>query len=197
MTRSGFVNFHESLEPLMCSIEDVSPHPANPRNGDIEMIAESITINGFISPVIAQKSTGHIIAGNHRYFALHQLGSDKIPVIWVDVDDLAAKRYLLADNRTSDLGNYDNSALVALLEQIDAEDSLLGTGYKDYDLEVLKLLTEIPLDNLDDFAQWPTLSFQVPPHVKNAFTQMTSAAGDDRERFELLMRLAGWDGHKK
>lgn len=194
--RSGFVQFHESLEPLMDSIENVSPHPANPRNGDIDAIAESITVNGYVSPVIAQKSTGHILAGNHRYYALLQLGADKIPVVWVDVDDLSAKRYLLADNRTADLGNYDNAILVDLLEQIKTEDSLIGTGYAEYDLEVLKHLTDMPLDNVDDFAQWPTLTFQVPPHVKNAFMQMTAQAGDDRERFELILRLAGWDGSK-
>lgn len=194
--RSGFVQFHESLEPLICSIEDVSAHPSNPRNGDVDAIAESITVNGFVAPVIAQRSTGYIIAGNHRYYALMQLGSDKIPVIWLDIDDLAAKRYLLADNRTSDLGNYDNAILVDLLEHMAQEDSLLGTGYADYDLEMLRHLTEMPVDNMGDFAQWPTLSFQVPPHVKAAFLKMTSAAGDDRERFELLLRLAGWDGSK-
>lgn len=196
MTHSGYVQFHQSLEPLMDSMENVKAHPDNPRNGDIDAIVESITVNGYIAPVIAQKSTGHIIAGNHRYYALMQMGSDQIPVVWVDVDDKAALRYLLADNRTSDLGNYDNAILVSILEQVAEGDSLLGTGYKDFDLEVLKNLIDIPMDDTSDFAQWPTLMFQIPPYVKQAFMQMTAMAGDDREKFELLMRLAGWDGHK-
>lgn len=193
--RSGMVQFHDALDHLLVDMEDVTAHPNNARNGDIDAIAESITVNGFVAPVIAQKSTGHIIAGNHRYYALMQLGSAKIPVIWVDVDDNAAKRYLLADNRTSDLGTYDNSMLLSLLEEMNAtEDALHGTGYHEYDMEVLKALNEMPLYSTDDFAQWPTLCFQVPPHVKNAFMEKTAAAGDERDRFELLLRLAGWEG---
>ena len=191
--RSGFVQFHPALQPLMVDMNEVSAHPDNPRNGDVDAIVESISVNGYVAPIIAQKSTGHIIAGNHRYYALMQLGSEQIPVIWLDVDDLAAKRYLLADNRTSDMGQYDNGVLAALLQELQSEDSLLGTGYKDYDLEVLQHLNNMDNETLD-FAQWPTLTFQVPPKVKQAFLTMTAGAGDDREKFELLLRLAGWSG---
>lgn len=191
--RSGFVEFHESLDPLMERITDVKAHPANPRNGDIDAIALSIQKNGYVAPVIAQRSTGHIIAGNHRYYALLQLGSEQIPVVWVDMDDTKAKQYLLADNRTSDLGNYDNAHLVALLEEVKlAEGDILGTGYTDHDLEVLRHLSEMPLDDTADFAQWPTLTFTVPPHIKKAFMEITAETPDDREKFELLLRLAGW-----
>lgn len=190
--RSGFVKFHESLDPLMEGIGKVRPHPENPRNGDIEAIAESIRHNGFVAPVIAQRSTGHIIAGNHRYMALLSLNAEMIPVVWLDVDDLAARRYLLADNRTSDLGNYDNAVLVDILQRMASEDTIEGTGYTEYDLQALTALTEITNEDLD-FAQWPTLSFQVPPHVKSAFKEMTAHAGDDREAFEMLLRMAGAD----
>lgn len=193
MIRDGIVRFHDELEPLMTPMNDVQAHPNNPRNGDIDAIAQSIERNGFVSPVIAQRGTGHIIAGNHRYYALMQLGSDSIPVVWVDMDDIEAKEYMLADNRTSDLGNYDNSNLVAILTEIEeSRGDLHSTGYTEHDKEVLKHLSEMPLDDTTDFAQWPTLTFQVPPHIKVAFMEMTHEATDDRERFELLLRLAGW-----
>jgi hypothetical protein len=195
--RSGMVQFHPALENLLVQMEEVTSHPANPRNGDVEAIAESNQINGFVAPVIAQKSTGHIIAGNHRYYALMSLGSEVIPVIWVDIDDTAAKRYLLADNRTSDLGTYDHHVLVELLEELqDNDKSLLGTGYREYDLEALKALAQIDNEGLGDIMSWPTLTFTVPPHVKNAFKRLTAHAGDDREAFEMMLRLAGWDGKK-
>lgn len=193
MISSGRARFHDELDPLMESIDSVRAHPNNPRNGDIDAIAQSIERNGFVSPVIAQRSTGHIIAGNHRYYALMQLGSGAIPVVWVDMDDTQAKEYMLADNRTSDLGNYDNSNLVALLQEIEEDrGDLHSTGYTDHDMEVLKHLSEMPLDDTTDFAQWPTLTFQVPPHIKEGFMKITAEAADDRERFELLLRLAGW-----
>lgn len=192
--RSGQVAFHESLDPLMTSIHDVSAHPANPRNGDIDAVAKSIIVNGYVAPVIAQRSTGYIIAGNHRYYALLSLGSEMIPVVWVDMDDLSAKNYMLDDNRTSDLGNYDNANLVAVLTELEEAGRLPDSAYSPHDLEQLKALVEMPLDDTTDFAQWPTLTFQVPPHIKKAFMEITSEATDDREKFELLLRLAGYRG---
>lgn len=188
---SGMVQFHPSVEPLLVPIDQITSHPDNPRNGDVEAIVESIEVNGYIAPIIAQTGTGYILAGNHRYYALSQLGSEVAPVIWVDVDEKAAKRYLLADNRTSDLGQYDNAALVELLETLQESDSLLGSGYNEADLENLQHILEIKPD-YGDHASWPTISVQVPPHVKNAYYDMTEHAVGDRERFELLLRLAGW-----
>lgn len=188
---SGLVQFHPSLDPLMADIDSIRSHPDNPRNGDVDAIAESIEVNGYVAPIIAQKGTGYILAGNHRYYALKQLGAEVAPVVWVDMDETAAKRYLLADNRTSDLGIYDNDSLVTLLEAIQAADSLLGTGYNESDLENLKHILDIKPD-YGDHASWPTISVQVPPHIKNAYYEMTEHAVGDRERFELLLRLAGW-----
>lgn len=194
--RSGFVNFHDSLDPLLEPIGVVQAHPSNPRNGDIDAIAKSIKVNGFVAPIIVQRSTGHIIAGNHRYYALLQLNSEIVPVVWVDMDDLSAKNYMLDDNRTSDLGNYDNANLVAVLEELAEAGRLEDSAYTPYDLEVLKHLVDMPMDDTSDFGSWPTLTFTVPPHVKKAFLGMTSETPDDREKFELLMRLAGWDGYQ-
>lgn len=188
---SGMVTFHPKLADLLIPIDKVSQHPDNPRNGDVDAIAESIEINGFIAPVIVQESTGYILAGNHRYQALLQLGSQVIPVVYVDVDETAAKRYLLADNRTSDLGQYDNAVLVEILTGLDEQDSLLGTGYSKMDLEQLSTLLDIT-PSYDEFASWPTISLTVPPHLKNAFYKFTDHAVSDHDRLELVLRLAGW-----
>lgn len=132
------VRFHEQVTHLLLPIDTVTRHPANPREGDVDAIVESIEANGYIAPVIVQKSTGYILAGNHRYDALLALGSEQIPVIQVDVDDVAAKRYLLADNRTSDLGRYNEQALIDLLLSLQEEPGgLLGTGYTQDALESL------------------------------------------------------------
>jgi ParB-like chromosome segregation protein Spo0J len=42
------------------------PHPRNVNRGDLAVIAESIAQNGFYGAVVAQRSTGYILAGNHR-----------------------------------------------------------------------------------------------------------------------------------
>lgn len=132
------VRFHEQVTHLLLPIDQVTRHPANPREGDVDAIVESIEANGYIAPVVVQKSTGYILAGNHRYDALLALDATEIPVIQVDIDDVAAKRYLLADNRTSDLGRYNEQVLIdLLLELADTPTGLLGTGYTQDALEAL------------------------------------------------------------
>ena len=116
-------------------------HPGNPRNGDIDLIGESINVNGFFGAIVAQRSTGRILAGNHRWKAAKAEGKDRVPVAWVDVDDDHALRILLADNRTNDVASYDESQLASLLAELNESCGLAGTGYKPEDLE--QLLTEV------------------------------------------------------
>jgi len=101
-------------------------HPQNPRRGDVEAIDESIRVSGWYGAIVAQRSTGYILAGNHRFRAAVARGATEIPVIWRDVGDEAAVRILLADNKTADLGGYDEETLTALLDGLE---TLEGTGY--------------------------------------------------------------------
>lgn len=126
---------NQSIETI--SIDQLQPHPENPRKGDLVTIAESIDANGFYGAIVAQKSTGYILAGNHRYMAAKKKGAREIPVAWVDVDEDQAKHILLADNRTSDLGGYDEELLAELLQDVNASIGLHGTGYNESDLDAL------------------------------------------------------------
>ena len=111
-------------------IDSLRPHPRNPREGDIGAIHESINNNGFYGSVLAQQSTGYILAGNHRWQAMLQAGATEIPVTWIDVDDDHALRILLADNRTNDMASYNQDELANILEQlIQDTGTLAGTGY--------------------------------------------------------------------
>lgn len=112
-------------------------HPSNPRSGDIALIGESIRANGFFGAIVAQRSTGRILAGNHRWKAAKAEGKETVPVAWVDVDDEHATRILLADNRTNDVASYDERQLAGLLAELNESCGLEGTGYKPEDLEQL------------------------------------------------------------
>lgn len=123
------VRFHDSVVPHLVPLDEVKEWPDNPRSGDLTALRESINKNGFYGCVIVQRSTGFVIAGNHRMQALREMGEDQIPVLYVDVDDTEAARLALADNRTSDLAFYDDEQLFALLDHLVNVDSLDGTGY--------------------------------------------------------------------
>ena len=114
----------------LAPVDAVRPHPKNPRRGDTVAICESIVTNGFYGAVVAQRSTGYILAGNHRWKAAKDTGAETIPVIWIECADDEALRILLADNRTNDLADYDTEALHRVIEDVlERTGSLEGTGY--------------------------------------------------------------------
>jgi len=133
------------MEVENVKIELLKSHPQNPRVGDVKAIAESITANGWWGTVVAQKSTNHVLAGNHRILAAKSLDIKEVPVYWVDVDDDQALKILLADNRTNDLATYDEQILADLLKEItfSTDEGLTGTGYEVGDLDAL--LTDLTI----------------------------------------------------
>lgn len=146
-------------------------HPQNPRIGNVDAVLESIETNGFYGTIVAQKATGRILVGNHRYQAARLAGLERVPVVWVDVDDDTALRILLADNRTSDLAEYDDTRLREALEEImESHGSLVGTGYDDTFLEDLlgQDPDDVPEDPAPDPPAKPTTKlgdlWQLGPH---------------------------------
>ena len=121
-------------------VQALKTHPANPRRGDLRAIAQSIKTHGFYGSLVVNQRTHHILAGNHRYLAARDLGFSTVPVTWVDIDEAQELRILAADNRTSELGTFDDELLGSLLESIG--DDLLGTGYDIPDLDDLGLFLE-------------------------------------------------------
>jgi ParB-like chromosome segregation protein Spo0J len=125
-------------------IGTLNTHPRNARDGDIGAIITSIQENGWFGTVVAQKSTRYILAGNHRFQAARQIGMTHVPVFWVDCDDDRALAILIADNRTSDIGRWDEQGLIDILSDLNQSDMLLGTGYDAEDLA--KLLGDSPFE---------------------------------------------------
>ena len=123
-------------------------HPDNPRTGDVGAIVESIKKNGWHGVVVCQSSTRRILVGNHRVKAAMIIGLDKIPVQWADVDDNRAKAILLADNRASDLGGYDDEVLARLVYETAVDGLLDSTGYdlEDMDRLVRQAMEPNPMD---------------------------------------------------
>ncbi len=109
------------------AVDSVRPHPQNPRKGDVAAIGESIAEDGFYGALVVQASTGHILAGTHRWLAAREEELTELPAIFVDVDDETALRILLVDNRASDLAGWDAEQLAAVLESFDGD--VAGTGF--------------------------------------------------------------------
>jgi DNA modification methylase len=126
------------LETQLVPISRLRPYPGNPRRGDLAAIAESLRRHGQFRPIVARRSTGEVLAGNHVLLAARKLGLERLAVAFVDVDEEQARRILLVDNRTSDLAGYDEAALAELLSGLPDLD---GTGYDEAALS--RLLEEL------------------------------------------------------
>lgn len=123
-----------TLAKLVVPIETLTPYPRNPRRGDVDAIARSLEAHGQYRPLVVNEPTREVLAGNHTLAAAVSLGWEEIAVTFVDVDEDAAARIVLIDNRTNDLASWDDSSLSDLLASLD---SLDGTGFEDSDLAAL------------------------------------------------------------
>jgi ParB-like chromosome segregation protein Spo0J len=125
-----------NLKTEQVAVGKLTPHPQNVRQGDIGAISMSLETHGQYRPIVAQRSTGYILAGNHTYKAALALDWKDIAVTYVDVDDDQALRILLVDNRVNDIASYDRYALTELLEVLAHSDANLeGTGFDVDDLD--------------------------------------------------------------
>jgi hypothetical protein len=126
------------LELTRVKIGELNQHPLNPNQGDVGAIVESLEAHGYFRPVLVQKSTMNIIAGNHTVQACKIDGLTEIDVIIHDIDDDQALRIMLADNETANKAQNDPAILTDLLESlIHSEFGLMGTGFTGEDLDDL------------------------------------------------------------
>lgn len=122
------------------ALNELQPYPNNPRKGNVKLIAESLSEYGQYKPITVNKTTGQILVGNHTYAAAKELGWKEIAVTYIEVDEETAAKIVLIDNRATDLSEYDNNALLELLERLN---NLEHTGYGDEEFDdVLAKLEE-------------------------------------------------------
>ncbi len=153
LTSNGRPRIHPSIVELAVPISRLKPWPQNPRNGDIDVIAESLDANSQYRPIVvatgetepALKDT--VLAGNHTYFAAGQLGWDEVAVTWWDGTYEEATRVVLVDNRAGDLAWNDDAVTVELLKGLGVSDEFLrGTGFDERAANELIAKQELPED---------------------------------------------------
>jgi ParB-like chromosome segregation protein Spo0J len=153
-----------ALQALAVPIESVALHPNNPRLGDVEAVAASLRRFGQQKPIVIQASSGWAVAGNHLLLAAQSLGWTEIAANVVEMDDATATGFMLADNRTSDLGGYNEQLLAAILAEAAAADNLAATGY-DAD-DVAALVAAAGLTETRDLDDCPDLPAPAEVYVR-------------------------------
>lgn len=164
---------------MLLNPAELNLYPGNARQGDVGAIVQSLERLGQYRSVVVNEGTltgrpWEVLAGNHTVMGARQLRWESISCEIVDVDEATARRIVLVDNRTNDLASYDDSALLALLDELDGD--YLGTGFDGDDHDDLRLLLAAP-PSIDDLAErhggeprdddsWIlVLGFKVPPPI--------------------------------
>lgn len=183
--------------------------PGNPRVGDLDAIRESIEAHGVYKPLLVHRGTGRVMVGNNTLKAAVELGMERVPVVYKDVDDDVARRIMLVDNRTSDRSDYDEELLRAALLAV--ADDFSGTGYHDDDEDVAALLAIVMaadeysfaggadeeevllLDEVRTGADWAELPQQEAARAERQAQQTPSAVKGLRE----IMLVYPVDEHRE
>jgi hypothetical protein len=137
------------------AVDAINVHPSNPNKGDVDSISESLEENKQFAPIVVQRSTGYVLAGNHTLLAARKLGWPTVDVTYLDVDERAANKIMLAANKTAQNGDgYDNDLLVGILEALDGD--YTGTGWTgdEYDDILAELGDEVELPYTPTSAAW-------------------------------------------
>lgn len=137
-------------------LERLEEWPRNPKSHALDELRRSMERFGYTAPILVDDETGRIVAGHGRVDALRQLqeegegppdrvrsedGGWLVPVVrGVRFDSEAeAEAYLLADNRLTEVGGWDDSELAATLADLSESENgaLEGLGWEDDEVDSL------------------------------------------------------------
>ena len=136
LARSSGPGKAEKLQIQWVPLDSVHLNPENPRLNEpaVEPVMRSIARFGFRVPIVVNRRTNLIEAGNTRWKAAQRMGLSEIPVIFADDDAVTALGFALADNRTAEIATWDEPSLAGLLKRLEAEGELASSGFSDDDL---------------------------------------------------------------
>lgn len=122
---------------VQMNIDDVKPYENNPRFNDkaVDAVAASIKEFGFKVPIVVDKNNV-IVAGHTRLKAAQKLGLEEVPVIVADdLTEEQIKAFRLADNKVSELAEWDFSKLEEELAGLEMDMSQFNFDMKELSKE--------------------------------------------------------------
>lgn len=148
----------DKIKIVYKKVEELIPYINNPRDNTkaVDKVASSIKNFGFKVPIVVDKDN-EIVAGHTRILASKKLGLEEVPCIVADdLDESQIKAFRLADNKVSELAEWDFELLGLELEslkdfdmsefgfeEIDFKDNFKDDNF-DIDLEVNEIKEKEP-----------------------------------------------------
>lgn len=130
----------ESLRPLAVPLDTLVPDPNNARTHgkkNLDAIRASLMKFGQVKPLAVRRSDMTVIAGNGRLSVAKSLGWSHVAVVLMDGTNEELAAFALADNKTAELGEWDEGALSDLMRVAATEIDLSALGFNDGELAKL------------------------------------------------------------
>ena len=121
-------------------IDSISLWEDNPRMNDeaSKKLASIIEDHGIKSPIVCWDKNRVIYKGNTTYKACKLLGYEKVPVVFHTFkSEVSAKAYGIADNKASEMAEWDEAVLYKMMNQKEFKKAELNTGFSDREVELL------------------------------------------------------------
>jgi hypothetical protein len=109
------------LSIVIRNLDQLVQDPSNPRTHDtrnLHAIRASLEEHGQVEPILVQRSTGMVIAGNGRMTAMRAIGWETAQVALLDVSDEQARRLSIALNRSGELAGWNEETLAIHLHEL-------------------------------------------------------------------------------
>lgn len=143
--------------------ENLKPNPANPNlhnDHHTQLLCTMLRHQGWRDAIIVSKQSGLVVCGHGRLKAAQLLGVKEVPVDLQDFENEADETaHMVADNRISELSEFDNDALKEILATLDTGALDMDvTGFDSATLE--KLMTQFYVDPEDEWEGMPEFAME-------------------------------------
>ena len=162
------------LRPLAVPISELKTDPHQVQEHDGRSIAEierSLQAHGQKKPVIVERATGYVKAGNGTLEAANRLGWTHLAAVRSDDTEEDIRLYAIRDNRTAQFARWIGEKVVAELAALDVEPDEAGWSVE----ELAALEDGAGVFNVDT-VEPPSLSSD----DREPFQQMTFTLHDDQ-----------------
>lgn len=150
-TERGFIMSNKEKDYPFIDINELKPYKNNARlhpQDQIDKIVNSINEFGFITPVIIDEDNT-ILVGHGRTQAAKQAGITQVPYRRItNLTDEQKRAYILADNKLSDIAEWDEELLQIELDKINLD--MTAFGFEEFEIDIEEEKAEIVEDEIPE-----------------------------------------------
>ena len=184
---------------IYTQLQQIVPNDKNPKEHDIEEIIRSFQRFGFTNPLIVDSNTNKLVAGHGRLQALiylqnrQQQAPDGIKTDENDfwyvptierafLNENEAMAYIIADNKLTEIENWDNDKLSDMVNELLENDVNLTDGIGIYNLNEF-------IDELNQLETTAKDTVETNPEAYEAQFLVVVVAQNEKEQENLFVEL--------